>query len=296
MTADSIMFAHGSSETSIPTNKIISINFADEPKELTQARNAVVSDRFEDAQASLKELNANDLKGYTVADAVFYGAAADAELALRGKTPIDKAEKKLARFLKTYPNNYHYYPANWLIGDLLIEAGQPDKAVEYYEKIGKAPWPVYRIDAKIAMTAALLAAGKTSEAKSLLEQVTADTLDPLRKVKVELLKAQTLISQDKSDAAIRLIQTMLKTAPTEEIKVNARAYNLLGQAHRRANRPQDALLAFLHVDLLYPGNASTHAESLGNLAELWTTTHMPERARLATETLKRRYPYSRWNK
>lgn len=297
MTPDSVTLIRGNSETPVTTDKITAISFTDEPSKLSQAREAVVTGRFEDAITALAELDTSGLSGYLAADAAFYRAAAAAELALRGRSPVNEAGSKLADFVKTYPENYHYYQANRLIGDLLVAAGQPGSAVAYYETIGKAPWPEYQADSKIGMASALLADGKTAEAQALLGQVaTPDALTPLQKAQIELLKAQSLINENQPDEAVGLIEAMLKTTSPEEIDLNAQAYNLLGRAHRQANRLQDALLAYLHVDLLYPGNAGAHAEALSNLAQLWTAEHKPERAQLALETLKQRYQYSRWNK
>ena len=76
--------------------------------------------------------------------------------------------------------------------------------------------------------------------------------------------------------------------------MQAQAYNTLGTALRKAGKPQDALLAFLHVDVLYFASAEDHAEALANLAQLWNEVQKPERAAQALQTLKTRYKNSRW--
>ena len=297
MTPDAVTLKSSSGESNIPTNKITAIRFEDEPREVTQAREAVNGGRFEDAVTALEKFDTKNLKPYIAADAAFYQAAGAAELALRGRTPLNDAGAKLTQFVKDYPDSFHYYEANRLIGDLLVASGKPDLAVAYYINIAKAPWPEYQIDAKIAAASALLDANKTSDAQTLVTEVTASPdLAPEQKVKVELLGVQNLIAQNKLADAIAQLEKLIQATPPEAIDINAQAYNLLGRAYRESNQPQDALLAFLHVDLLYPGSANAHAEALSNLAELWTAEHKPERAELATETLKQRYQYSRWNK
>ena len=76
--------------------------------------------------------------------------------------------------------------------------------------------------------------------------------------------------------------------------LGARAYNALGTALRKAGKPYDALLAFLHVDILYFASPEDHAEALANLAALWHEVHKTDRAIQAQETLRKRYKNSRW--
>ena len=76
----------------------------------------------------------------------------------------------------------------------------------------------------------------------------------------------------------------------------ARAYNVLGTAYRQTGRTQEALLAFLHVDVLYPSVPEAHAEALANLADLWQQVHQNERANRARKTLEEEYPDSPWTK
>ena len=63
-----------------------------------------------------------------------------------------------------------------------------------------------------------------------------------------------------------------------------------------AGRTTEALLSFLRVDQLYAAEPEAHAESLANLAELWTERHMIERASRARQTLRERYQQSPWAK
>ena len=71
---------------------------------------------------------------------------------------------------------------------------------------------------------------------------------------------------------------------------------MLGTAQRQAGRVKEALLAFLHVDILYPGVPDAHAEALANLAELWDQVHKGERANRARQTLQEQYKDSPWAK
>jgi hypothetical protein len=65
---------------------------------------------------------------------------------------------------------------------------------------------------------------------------------------------------------------------------------------RKAGRTKEALLAFLHVDVLYFTTPEAHAEALANLAELWEEVQKPERAVKARQVLQERYGSSPWAK
>ena len=67
---------------------------------------------------------------------------------------------------------------------------------------------------------------------------------------------------------------------------------LVESQSKKAGRNKEALMAFLHVDVLYYSDADAHAEALANLAELWNTLQQTERAVRARRTLDERYPTS----
>ena len=76
----------------------------------------------------------------------------------------------------------------------------------------------------------------------------------------------------------------------------SKAYAVLGDAYRAAGKEQDALIAFLTVDLVYNTQPESHAEALFNLAQLWDKAQNPERARQAKQALEATYPDSSWTK
>ena len=81
-----------------------------------------------------------------------------------------------------------------------------------------------------------------------------------------------------ADEAIKLAQKIIDKLDADETDLLAEAYNTLGTALRKAGRTKDALLAFLHVDVLYGEAPDTHAEALANLVELFTELHKPDHA------------------
>ena len=117
-----------------------------------------------------------------------------------------------------------------------------------------------------------------------------------QRVAARLAKARALVGLKRPDDAIRAINEIIKGADSDDARLLARAYTVLGTAQRAAGRTSEALLSFLRVDQLYSAEPEAHAESLANLAELWTERHMIERARHARQTLCERYKDSPWAK
>ena len=66
-----------------------------------------------------------------------------------------------------------------------------------------------------------------------------------------------------------MIEQMIQDTDPEQKELQARAYNALGDCYERAGRTKDALLAFLHVDVLYSTVPDAHAEALSHLVKLW---------------------------
>jgi hypothetical protein len=100
----------------------------------------------------------------------------------------------------------------------------------------------------------------------------------------------------KLDEAVGMIEKIIKDADPEEKELHARAYNALGSCYERAKKTKDALLAYLHVDVLYNSVPEAHAEALARLAPLWQAVGQEAHAREARETLEQRYAGSRWAK
>jgi tetratricopeptide (TPR) repeat protein len=109
-------------------------------------------------------------------------------------------------------------------------------------------------------------------------------------------KARCQIANKQYEEAIKTVDSVITKSDPEQVELNARAYNALGTALKDSGRIKEALLAFLHVDVLYFTVPETHAEALANLADLWQKVHKPERADRARRILEERYKNSPWAK
>jgi hypothetical protein len=109
-------------------------------------------------------------------------------------------------------------------------------------------------------------------------------------------KASAIAGEGKPDEAAAAIDAVIAKADADDGELHARAYNAKGNALLAAGKKKEALLAFLHVDLLFSSYPEQHAEALSNLATLWKEVDQGERANKAAAALRQQYPSSRWVK
>ena len=105
-----------------------------------------------------------------------------------------------------------------------------------------------------------------------------------------------MANTDDLEQGVQLIEEVIRDADPQDNQLHALAYNALGRSYQQAGKSKEALLAFLHVDLLYSTVADAHAEALSYLAPLWDAIGQEGRAREARQKLKENYANSRWAK
>ncbi len=289
----------GGASQKVPVNEIQTIFLDTDPSELRTAKTHVLGGRYADAMAALERIKKEDAaRPENKPDIDFYKALCASRLAMSGKGSLEDAGRMMVEFVDANPKSYHYFEAAETVGDLLVAVQQYAKAAEYYARLENAPWPDYKMRAGVATGRALLAQGKAREAESAFDRVIGSLaegeLAQSQRLAARLGKASALTATQKPDAAIQMVEEVLSTADPEDAPMMARAYNALGTAYRQAGRTKDALLAFLHVDILYASQPEAHAEALANLVDLWESVHKSERANAARRTLDEQYRDSPW--
>jgi len=290
-------------ERPVSVAEIVDVQFEGEPQELRTARNLLARGRSGDALEELAKIDADSLNGLTSlmkADLDYITAASNAQAALLDAGNRDRlrdAGREVLGFASAHPQSFRYYRTRELVGDLLAASGDTAKASEYYEQLAAGP-PAMKIRAATARGRMLLAAGDHAGAVTAFEQAEAiDASDPAsleQKRLASLGKARGLGRLGKGSEAIAVVNELLNGANPEDAELLGPAYNALGDAHRAAGRLQDAVLAYLTVDLVYNTNPSAHAEALAKLAEVWEEIGQPERGREARSTLQATYPETSW--
>jgi tetratricopeptide (TPR) repeat protein len=169
-----------------------------------------------------------------------------------------------------------------------------------YAELAKAPWPEYQMRAAVAIGRTLQLQDKHAEAvqkfDSVLKMSDDNDAAKAQKLSATLGKAVSLAATSPVDDAVKMIEDVIQNADPEQKEIQAQAYNALGTCYEKAGKSKDALLAFLHVDLLYNTVPDAHAEALSHLIPLWSAVGQEARAREARQTLQEKYANTRWAK
>ncbi len=303
-TPDYVEVAVGGSTRKIEVNKIRKINFGGEPNELRTARGHVAEGRYEDAIDTLSKLDKSTLtRAMILQDYYYLRAYAAARLALTGGG--DKAAALAA--LKTFVSkqggskSHRAYECAEVLGDLAVSLQEYGEATTYYRVLERAPWKDYKMRSSVLQASALLRQEKYSEALEKYDEVVSSTLDDAGAQEQKRLatvgKATCLAEGGDADAGIKLIEKVINSNEAQQHPVLfGRAYNALGRCYVKAGKPKDALLAYLHVDVMFYAEPETHAEALYYLGQLWKQVKNSERAIQANSLLQSRYAGSPWSK
>lgn len=285
----------------IEVNEIRSIQFSGEPTELSQARINASNGAYEHALDSLSRIDPNKIdRDFVKQDVDFYKAWCAAKLALAGQGEITDAGRQLNNFVRANANNFHYLSAREAMGDLLMAAGGYENAEKQYAELAKAPWPDYKMRAAVAVGRSLQAQAKHADAIRQFDSALAISGDGAEaeneRLSATLGKAISLLETGGAEQAVGIIEKVIHDADPQQKELHARAYNALGTCYQKAGKTKEALLAFLHVDVLYNTVPEAHAEALSHLVPLWQAIGQEERARESRQLLTERYAGSRWAK
>lgn len=284
-----------------PIGEIKKLTLLDDPDELTRGRDAAEAGRYEDAFSELQNVSVGaDAREIVKQDIAFYRGFARGKLALQGTGDPAAALNEMKAFVSSNPQSFHYFDAAELVGDLAVAQDDLALAETSYGLLVKeeeAP-AEQKMRGAVLVAKAQLAQKKFDEAKENYRKVAeagysspdADRQKLLAKVGVALCQAKT----GEAKQAITALNAIIKNNDPRDMELFGRAYNALGACHIAENQTQDALLAYLHTDLMFFGDRDAHAEALYHLAELWSKANQSDRAVKARGTLKQRYAGSRW--
>ncbi len=285
-----------------PVNEVQKVTFQGEPRELRNARDGILRGQLENARSDLEKISTNGIaRKEILQDIEFFKAYCDGRLALVGGGDKAAAVRALRSFVENPDNaqNYHYFAAVELLGDLAVALASFENGIKYYNQLSEAPWPDVKMKGAVLEGNAMVANDMYAEALAKFDSVLATGVDDARAREQKLLatlgRAVCLAETGQADEGVALVTKIIDENDSKEKPgLFAKAYNALGTCYLKANQPQDALLAFLHVDLLFNQDPDAHAEALFQLSALWRDANKSERALQARSLLDSRYSGSPW--
>lgn len=288
--------------TSVPANEIDHIEWDGAPATLNSVRAAEAKGDYAAAVTGYEKfLKSGELKSDNVkADVQFFIARAKAKQALGDPKLVAAAIDGLQQFSKSHAASYHYYELLSLLGDLQLANKNFKEASDTFSELGKAPWKDVQLLARCAEARVLVAQNKPQQAlpiyETVLAQVTADPLMKPLKNQAALGKAACLQQTSKNDESLGVLRGVIAGATPADTELLAEAYTLQGDSYQALGRSKEALLAYLHVDVLFAKEKKYHPKSLYYLSQLWAKAGKPLRAGDARSRLKTEYPNSEWAK
>lgn len=300
--AEIVVKSSSGKETTIPITDVRRVRFDKEPTALNPARANERSGAFETALQKYldiqKTLDNSDKR--VVADLQFLIARATAKMALIDPSKVPDALKRLAEFRSANKQNFRYLEATLLHANLLGLNKQHDEGMQLLEEVRQSSVKGYQLQAGVALGRLMLQSDDVSGALQAFEGVAkqseGDESASSAFFEAMLGRATCLQKQGGSEQAIQVLDQIIQQADETETETLATAWLRKGENLKAKGQVKAALMAFLHVDVLYPGEPQPHAEALYQLSEIWGPAGYPERAAEASSQLTNKYPNSPWAK
>lgn len=226
----------------------------------------------------------------------FVIARINTRMAFADAGKVDSAIGLLEAYRKAGKDHFRFYEATNLLGQLQLAKPDLAAARAAFGELAQAPSNDYQLAAQIAQGRILMAEGQQDAAVAEFDKAIAAAGEQARKFEALLGKAKALVNLSKHDEALAVLDEVTAKAPPTASALQAEAYVLQGNSLQAASRNKEAVLAYLHVDILFPRETAYHAESLFHMARLWKTVQAPERGVDAEAKLTSLYPNSEWAK
>lgn len=272
----------------IPSEQILWLQFDDEPMTLATAR---VESQVGNYEAALDIINAIDeeLKDELIATELEWArCSATMSLALAdsvdGSKKLEDAIKIMKIFVEKATEHYRFYEANALLGDALIRTKEFNDAKKYYQTLADASSAAMRARGEVGLAQVAFDEKNLDEARELFAKVAESkeldsVLDGLNaRVNARIGLARVLTAQGDTTEALKTLDALLAETPNSATRQQAIVYNALGDVYVAANKPREAIVAYLHVDLLYPAARGERVKALRALAPLWEQVGRRDRA------------------
>jgi TolA-binding protein len=284
----------GATTTSVPVDQIASIRYDGQSATYQLGETREANGQLAEAAELFKKAAAESAaKPFPLQAALFREAEVLTDLALIEPDRIKDARDRLTRFVQAYPNGRHIAAARGCLARLQLNAGDFKGAEATIAELAKLPKAGER--AAVLKTKVLARQGKHREAIAELDRLIASSPKGSERQRAAMLaKAESLAGLEQFKEAETLLRQVILGNPAEDATAQAPAYNTLGDCLRAANRPKDALIAYLHTDLLYSKNKEEHPRALHQIAVLFRQLKQDGRADEFLKKLKDEYPRSPW--
>jgi hypothetical protein len=262
----------------------------------TSERAAKEEDRRRDLAAAIKAYE--DLRDRLSEErarrqAEFKVARLQARRAEDDPATADAAIASLTRFMNQYPKSWQLTRCADLLAGLQESREDWAGAQRTYEGLAAVPDlpPEVRQEVELKVVHTLTAARRYADAEKRIEELSRTTPpDGIQAARLQIALAECQAAAGKAEPAAALLEALINRTGDPDVK--ALAYNALGDCHRLANKPKDALWDYLWVDVIYHQNREEHARALYHIAKLFAELKDDARAKQYRERLEKDRQFS----
>lgn len=289
-----VVVSLGNSTVRVPTDQIANIEYQGQPAAMQLGETRARAGQLAEAAAEFAKAATEAAgKPMIVEAARFREAKALAELALTDPNRVKEAVARLSTFLKTASKGRHAVAALETLAKLQVHAKDHQAAEAAVAELAK--FPTAANQAAILKARILVERADFAAAAAELDRLIAALPEGSpQRLEARLTKVEALIGEKKLADAETLVRQVIADAPAEDDAAQAPAYNALGDCLAAADRPKEALLAYLHTDLLYAKDKEQHPRALRQIARLFRRLGQTNRADEYAQRLKQDYPNSPW--
>ena len=288
----------------IPSERVVWLQFQDAPLGLAAARVETEVGAWEEALEKLDDIDADDLNRekypLIAAEYDWYRAYAALQLALADAASFKEGGSAMTKFVKDYPDGYRFYEAQESLGAAYFAMSERQtkkeskrdflkRARDAYATLEGAASEEVQARGKLGLAKVAFDSSELDSAKTLFGEVAERTEFAVESAEAKAGLARVLARQGEVDEGVKLLNELLEVTPNDATLRQARIYNALGDVYADANRPNEAVLAYLHVDLLYPAARTERVAALKALVGQWRKLNREDRAQETIERLRDRF-------
>lgn len=289
-----VVVSLGNSTIRVPTDQIASVEYQGQPASMQLGETRERAGQLADAAAEFAKAATEAAgKPFIVEAARFREARCLADLALTDPERVKEAIGRLSAFVQAHSKGRHSAAAMETLAKLQIHAKDYAAAEAAVAELAKLPLAANRaaiLKARILVKKADFPAAE-AELDRLIEALPEGSA-PRREAR--LTKVEALIGEKKFAEAESMVRQVIADSPAEDAAAQSPAYNALGDCLVAANRPKEALLAYLHTDLLYSRDKEQHPRALRQISDLFRRLGQTIRADEYAQRLQQEYPNSPW--
>jgi len=289
-----VVVSLGNATIRVPTDQIASVEYQGQPASMQLGETRERAGQLAAAAAEFAKAATEAAgKPFIVEAARFREAKCLADLALTDPTRVGEAVGRLSAFLQTASKGRHAAAALETLAKLHIHAKDYAAAEAAVAELAKIPLAADR--AAILKARVLVKQANFAAAGAELDRLIEASPDgSAQRREARLTKVEALIGEKKFADAESLVRQVIADSPAEDALAQSPAYNALGDCLVAANRPKEALLAYLHTDLLYSKDKEQHPRALHQISQLFRRLGQTIRADEYAQRLKQEYPNSPW--